>query len=72
MGKVVYHQFLGNRLYVVLLCLSVIGIPVAFVYSICCTVTIIEEIDEPSQFLEAWKQKNRHSLWASLFGAAKR
>ena len=72
MGKVVYHEFLGSRLYVAVLCLSVVGIPVALIYLLSCTVTIVEEIEEPSEYLEAWKRKHNQSFWTRLFGTAKR
>jgi hypothetical protein len=66
MGQVVRHEFLGSRLYVFLLCLTVIGIPLAILYAKECTVTIVEEMENPSDFLETWKGKG---VWGDLWSA---
>ncbi len=55
MGKIVRHEFLGSRILFTLLCLTGIGIPAAVVYLIESTVTIEEELDNPTEFLEAFR-----------------
>ncbi len=51
MGKIIRHEFLGSRLVVVLLCLTGFGIPLAFFYWAECLVTVVEEVEEPNEFL---------------------
>lgn len=65
MGKIVYHQFLGSQFFVVLLCLTVVGIPMAILYAVQCTVTVIEETPNPSKFLEKWKSE--HTFLGRIF-----
>ena len=55
MGKIVRHEFLGSRFLFILLCLTGIGIPAAVLYLIKATVTIEEELDNPTEFLEAFR-----------------
>ena len=57
MGKVIRREFLGSRKHVVLLFLSIIGIPLGVIYILVETVTIEEELDDPTAFLESHKRK---------------
>jgi hypothetical protein len=43
---------MGSRIILTFLCLTGIGIPVAIIYLIEATVTIEEEVDDPSDFTE--------------------
>ncbi len=58
MGKITRHEFLGSRLLVVILCMTVIGIPIAVIHLIEGLVTIEEEIPDPTAFMEAYRRKN--------------
>lgn len=52
MGKIIRREFLGSRIVLTLLCLTGIGIPIAIIYLIEATVTIEEEVEDPSDFTE--------------------
>ena len=55
MGKIVRHEFLGNRFWFWFLWVTVIGIPMAILYLIDTTVRVEEELDDPTDFLEAFR-----------------
>lgn len=57
MGRIIRHEFLGSRLFVVAACCTIIGIPIALIYIIQCTVTIVEEMESPTEFLQQWKSE---------------
>ena len=57
MGKFIRREFLGNRFILWLLCMSVVGIPIAIVYLLECTVTIEESMEAPNEFLEKLRGK---------------
>ena len=58
-GKIVYHEFLGSRLLLTILGLSVIGIPLAVIYVLENTVTVEESVESPSEFLDKQREKLR-------------
>lgn len=58
MGKIIRHEFLGNRFVVFLLCLSGVGIPWALLHVLEGLVTIEEELEDPTAFLEEHKRKH--------------
>ncbi|MBI1930069.1 hypothetical protein HYR99_38185 [Candidatus Poribacteria bacterium] len=53
MGKIVRREFVGSRLFFFLLCISIIFIPIALIYLLEATVTVEEEVEDPTEFLEA-------------------
>jgi hypothetical protein len=53
MGMIVRHEFLGSWTCVVLLSCTVIGIPLAFLYVLRTTVTVVEDMENPTEFLDA-------------------
>jgi hypothetical protein len=55
MAKIVRREFLGNPGVPVILCLTLVRIPLAVIHIIVCTVTVEEEIDDPTAFLEAFR-----------------
>ncbi|MEK7395592.1 MAG: hypothetical protein AAB116_01530 [Candidatus Poribacteria bacterium] len=55
MGKIIRREFLGSRIRVTLLCLTGIGIPIAIIYIIEATVTIEEEVEDPSDFTKMFR-----------------
>jgi hypothetical protein len=59
MGKIIYREFLGNRLVFLLLCLSGIGLPVAVLYLLEWTVTVEENVDSPRVFLDSFRSGRR-------------
>jgi len=61
MGKIVYHEYLGSRLLLTILGLSIIGIPLAVVYVLESTVTVEESVDSPGEFLEKQREKRRRA-----------
>ena len=58
MGKIIRHEFLGSRLLVTLLCLTGIGIPLAILHVLEALVTVEEDLEEPSKFLEMHRGKH--------------
>jgi hypothetical protein len=57
MGSIVRLEFMGSWLFVVILCLTVVGIPLAVVYMTYYTVIVIESLPNPSDFVEKWKAR---------------
>ncbi|NIM49277.1 MAG: hypothetical protein GTN78_19860 [Gemmatimonadales bacterium] len=55
MAKIVRHEFMGSAIIFYLLCLSVIGIPAAVLYMLAGTVTVEEDIEDPTEFLRQYK-----------------
>ena len=58
MSKIIYHEFLGSRLLVLLLCLTIIGIPVAVIYLFEWFVTVEEEVADPRAFLDKYRRRS--------------
>jgi hypothetical protein len=54
-SKIVRREFLGNWVLFLVLCLSIVGIPVAILYYKECMVVVEEELENPSAFLEAYR-----------------
>ena len=52
MSKIVRYEFMGSWLWFWLLCVSIIGIPLAVLYLVNGTVRIEDEFDEPELVLE--------------------
>ena len=57
MGKIIRREFLGNRFVVVFLWVSGIGIPLAILHVLESLVTIEEELEAPSEFMEMHRKK---------------
>lgn len=55
MAKIIRHEFMGSPIIFFALCLSAIGIPLAILYLIVGTVTVEEDIEDPTQFLMQYK-----------------
>ena len=55
MATIVRHEFMGTSIIFYLLCLSGIGIPVAILYLLAATVTVEEDIEDPTEFLTQYK-----------------
>jgi hypothetical protein len=55
MAKIIRHEYLGNRFLFMILCITIVGIPLAVIRLIGSTVTVVEEIDDPTEFLEAFR-----------------
>ena len=58
-SKIIRRQFLGNWVLFFLLCVSIIGIPVAFLYYKELTVIVEEGLEDPAAFLEAYRAARR-------------
>jgi len=58
MAQIVRHQFVGNKILFIILCLIGVTIPLAVIYFIESTVTVKEEIDDPTAFLESCGAEN--------------
>jgi hypothetical protein len=66
MGKIIRREFLGSRARLILMCITVIGIPSAIIYFVESTVTIEEDLDDPTEFVEKFrsgKLGRRRWLW---------
>lgn len=59
MAKFVRHEFMGSEILFILLCLSGIGIPFAILYLISDTVTVEEEVENPTEFLVQYKKERK-------------
>ncbi|TMC09670.1 MAG: hypothetical protein E6J41_10140 [Chloroflexi bacterium] len=55
MSKIVRYRFLGNSYWFWLLCVSVVGLPVALLYMLHGTIRIEEELDDPERFIEEFR-----------------
>ncbi|HEX7619939.1 MAG TPA: hypothetical protein VF359_01930 [Anaerolineales bacterium] len=55
MGKVVWHEYVGSWFLFILLCLTIIGIPGAVLYLIEHIVTVEEELENPSKFMDNFR-----------------
>ena len=55
MAKVKRREFVGSRILFVLLCLTGIGIPLAVIYAVEATVSVEEELENPTEFTEAFR-----------------
>ncbi|MCC6699827.1 MAG: hypothetical protein IT365_29660 [Candidatus Hydrogenedentes bacterium] len=55
MGRIVRYQFLGSDLFFWLLCMTIVGIPIAVLYLINSTVAIEEDLPNPTEFLEQFR-----------------
>ena len=59
MNKIIRHEFLGNWVLFLILCLSIAGIPIAVLYYKKCMVVVEEELENPSAFLETYRAGKR-------------
>jgi len=55
MSKIVRYRFLGSYYWFWLLCVSVVGLPVALLYLLHGTIRIEEELDDPERFVEEFR-----------------
>jgi hypothetical protein len=55
MSKIVRHEFVGSWLWIVLLCITGIGVPIALVYLFYATVRIESEIDNPEELVAKYR-----------------
>jgi hypothetical protein len=55
MGKVVWHEYVGSWVLFILLCLTIIGIPAAVLYLVEHIVTVEEEMQNPSGFMDNFR-----------------
>jgi hypothetical protein len=56
MGKIQRKEFIGSPILFILLCLSIVGIPAAILYLRSATVIVEEEVDDPTSFLEHYRE----------------
>jgi hypothetical protein len=54
-NKIIRRQFLGSWGLFLVLCLSILGIPVAILYYKESMVIVEEELENPSAFLDAYR-----------------
>ncbi len=55
MGKIVRLQFMGNWIIFWLLCLTVIGLPIALLYLVNSTVRLESELNDPELFVQEFR-----------------
>jgi hypothetical protein len=55
MSKIVRYEFIGSWTVFWLLCISIIGYPVAILYLINSTLRVETELDNPEDFLVAYR-----------------
>jgi hypothetical protein len=65
MGRIIRYEFVGNWLVLVLLFMSVIFIPFGVIYFILTAVKIEEEIENPNEFIAAFKEGKYRGKGAS-------
>jgi hypothetical protein len=54
-SKIVRHEFVGSWLWVLLPCITGIGVPVALVYLFYATVRIETEVDNPEELVYRYR-----------------
>ncbi len=55
MSNIVRYEFMGSWLLFWLLCISVIGIPLAILYLLNTTIRIEDQIKDPERFVEEFR-----------------
>jgi hypothetical protein len=55
MGKIIRREFLGSWVLFLLLCLTIVGIPVAILYYVENVITVEEKLEDPSAFLADYR-----------------
>ena len=55
MAEIVRHEFMGSDMIFWALCISGIFIPFAILYLVAATVTVEEDIEDPTEFLRQYK-----------------
>ena len=55
MSKIVRYEFMGNWLLFWLACVSIVGIPLAFLYFVNGTVRVEDDLADPEEFLEKYR-----------------
>ena len=55
MSKIVRYEFMGSWLLFLVLCISVIGLPLALLYLLNSTIRIEEQIENPERFVEEFR-----------------
>jgi hypothetical protein len=55
MSKVIRNEFMGNWLLFSFLCITLIGIPLALLYLLTGTIRIETEMEDPEQFVVAYR-----------------
>ena len=63
MAKVRRNEFMGSTVIFWLLCITIIGIPVAVLYLINGTLTVEEDIDDSEEFILAFKRGGAKKHW---------
>lgn len=54
-GQIIRKEFIGSRILFVLLCFTILGIPAAILYLLQTMVTVIEEVEDPNEFMEQFR-----------------
>ena len=57
MDKIVRRQFLGNWVFFWLLCVTILGIPIAILYLIDGMVTIEQQVEDASAVMEIYRKR---------------
>ena len=55
MSKIVRYEFMGSWLYFWLMCITVIGLPIALLYILNGTIRIEEELKDPERFASEFR-----------------
>lgn len=55
MSKIIRNEFMGSWLLFSILCITVIGIPLALLYLLSGTIRIETEMEDPEQFVAAYR-----------------
>ena len=55
MSKIVRHEFMGSWLFFWLLCITILGIPLAILYFVNSTVRVETELENPEVFLSEYR-----------------
>jgi hypothetical protein len=59
MPKIVRYEFMGNWLIFWILCVSMVGIPIAILYLLNGTLRIEHELADPEEFVSAFRDGKR-------------
>jgi hypothetical protein len=70
MSKIVRHEFVGNWVFVVILCITGVLIPIALLYAYCSTVRVETEMDNPEEFIGLYRTGKLKARAGSSFSEA--
>lgn len=57
MSKIVRHEFMGSWTVFWLMSITILGLPLAFLYFVNSTLRIEDDLDDPEEFVSAFRSR---------------